>query len=231
MIGFHGSGGISTLISAVQAVSAADAAAAEFTHVGVVIAARDLHRGLRTLGRALAPGELFIFEAVKGGAAGDGVYAADGKEFYGTQLRPLDEVVSAYDLAGAKTHVSWCQLSPRCREAFVRADLSGVVDELNGIPYDSNPFNMLAAALCCCRPVRDCVRACGRGRGCDDNKIVCSELAGLVYQKTGLLPETVRCQNIVPADYFRPEGSSRTYDLDGEVPPLFEPPVRFTVTR
>lgn len=172
-----------------------------------------------------------------------------GTSFSGTQLRNLDEVMEGYD-GREGTWVRWAPLRDSVREsrgldADGEASLqywNEVFRELNGRHYAWSVIELLASVFSCCRAFRGCnerlraccVGCCSKGcapcRRCADNAAsewqFCSELVSRVYIAYGLLAADANPEDVTPLDLYPARGLS--FDRDGKVPDLFEPPVLVT---
>lgn len=90
-----------------------------------------------------------------------------------------------------------------------------IYERYNRTRYEINIINLLSIGI-------KCLRCC---RCTCNNRIVCSELIAFVLRDLGVIPDTVDPEDTLPTDFLKdPRTTNSTFDLDGEIPCLYERP-------
>lgn len=189
----------------------------EFSHVGMIVTSDILQHEL------VKPGKIYILESTLGGKLGSGVKNIEGHTFFGVQLRDFDELMPKYDKPNntsiAVAHLRynpWVYGSAESR-ASIRSRFTEVFDRVNGIPYNANPYSLLAAIFPCLRPEREVVEDLFGTK----KWLFCSELVALIYKTFGIYPFYVNIENIVPMDLVQDSDIDNRAPIVIELPPIF----------
>ena len=207
MIAFRGSDFVSNSIAAIEREMDGDGS---FTHVGMVVRARDLHKDSPIYDQE----KIYIFESTASGNLVDGVPAVDdGKGHLGCQMRDLCRVVPAYDVSSLKTRMAWLPLQPELRppQALRSEMLERILVKYNNIRYAASFIDLAAAALPFMRGIRDNfvfrharnflfeIFCCGAK---PSTWLFCSELVANIYFDIGVFPDCVNPADVMPMDFF-----------------------------
>lgn len=168
-------------------------------HVGIVVsrAVLDVH--------LMKPGELYIFESTSSYHDTPDIF---GKHKLGVQIRPLREVLECLHKTSPRGAV-WCKLakSPIDDNGKPLIDLSDFKTfffEHHNDGYDL-PCMLLKSIL----PFWCCVCSCAT-----EDRLFCSELCVKVFQKVGLVEDTLDAETINPESLF--------LRLDNKLPEIAE---------
>lgn len=225
LIFFRGTGALSRIISLTQECLNGQGAGG-YTHVGMII-----------LGTSFPPESpyhsrvaVYIFESLPGNHSGrfsnDGVPNMQGMFPSGVQLRNFDNVAAAYD-QNKHAKLGWCRMNSETRAKINASAWSAIFEQYNGTAYE-NCLHLVASACCCLRPFRQCFRSmCCYSKSTE--RQICSELVTNVYKDLNALPNTVNAENVIPADFIKKPGKNKTFDVDREIPVMFEELVLFTL--
>jgi len=173
-----------------------------FSHIGLVVS-RDIVDD-----PALEPGKLYVWESTLSGKLGQGVYSAHHpkKAFFGTQVRPLIELIEAYDKPD-DTAIAIFPLDSSTRRKIYKINdifeteklndaFTPIFTRYNDRRYDANPCSLLGAMF----PFFRCCRSTAE-KGMDtEDWLFCSELVAHVFQDLGVLHKSVNPKNVVPVD-------------------------------
>lgn len=167
-----------------------------YCHVGIVIK-NDVLNDDR-----LEDDKIYIWESILSGALSDGIKNIDGKEFFGTQLRELDQVVEVYKKRD-DMEVVWCKLVQDIDHQLVRDKFTDIFKKYNNIKYDYNPVSLFSSIFSVFRCFRDHFERMIES----EDWLFCSELVALVYKELGIFPRNIGIKNVIPMDFLG-------YDLD-----------------
>lgn len=201
-----------------------------FSHVGMVVTSDILNLP------GLVPGRLYIWESTMSGYMSvEGVPNISGTSFFGSQLRDLDALVSAYDYPD-DTAIGIGHIK---KEIFdigsdinttdihgcdIRTRFTNIFNKYNMKEYDTNPI-VIGGSICkCLRPLRDTVFKSAY----TDDKLFCTELVVRVYKELGFLPEEVNPLNVVPMDFF---GFDNEGNVKENLPVIIEKPRALVTLR
>lgn len=184
-----------------------------FSHVGMVVDSTVINKEIYPW---LEDNKLYIFESTLSGKLSDGILNVEGKSFFGTQVRDLEQVVNGYTVLG------WSRLidnpidyMPNFMTTFTETFM-----KYNGIKYDTNLISLLSALF----PSIRCIRNSAEKFFDTQSYLFCSELCFKIYQELGLYSAEFDARNIVPVDFI---GENEKDEKD--LPNLFEKPILFTV--
>jgi len=224
-----------------------------FSHAGVLVTAECC-----PFVPNLQPGRLYVWESTFSyrvpGYKDTVPDVPSGRGRFGVQIRDLQDLLPLYCAAGAQ--VAYCPLLSNPwlpqqgeywedlgrRRAQLVATMSRVYQQHGAKHYEANCLQMLAAAVACCRPLRDGFHLKERMHdgistltnmshaasgdatsqdGKDTCYVFCSEFVALVYQALGLLAPEFKAHEVLPTDFFG-------RDADG-IPRLVGDPVYLTL--
>lgn len=221
MIAFRGNDFVSDAISKVESY---ENGYGEYTHVGMII----LGDMFPIDSYLHDPNKIYVFESTMSGSLGDGVKNVDSKSFLGTQLRDFDLVIANYD-NHEKTQIAWCQLKQEYRPNISMENWISIFNKYNKIRYDANCITLISSASKCMRYFKKFLNILYCCWCCNKNLQFCSELVTNLYKELGVLNKNVQSEHVIPSDYFASSNDpSKTYDMDKEIPVLFNKYVKIT---
>lgn len=193
---FRGGDAVSATIRRMEARQVHNGA---FSHAGLIVRGRNLD--LRAIwgdkpeveAWEAEPDKLYVWEITMSGKLNDGVTDIFGHSFLGVQLRPLDAVMAAIRVrTGVK--VAWLPLQ---RPLVLPPDqlrhlLTTLYAETLEAPYEAC-LCVLVAATC---PRLRCCSTQGTKR------FFCSEFVAYILKRVGVLPATIREENVIPVDFI-----------------------------
>lgn len=165
-----------------------------FSHVGIVISSEIVDDPL------LEHGKLYIFESTMSGRLGSNIYSVHNpnKSFLGTQVRPLEELLFAYDKDNT-SYIAWCPLKNPPENMYTdtfKQNFTNIYTNLNNRMYNVNPISLFGTLFSCLRKPRDTFEDFT-----NTNKwMFCSELVTEIYKNINVLPNTIISNNVVPMD-------------------------------
>lgn len=191
---FKGDDFVSGIISLLEKRGHKFAKGGDFTHAGIVITSEILDEPL------LQPGKLYIMEATISGNLGAGVPDIHGRSFLGVQIRDLERLIDAYDYPNT-TAIAWCSLTDNpCQTTEIKQRFNQIYNQINGVMWDANCWNLLSALYPCMRPCRPCFDHTLH----TEKWLFCSEMVAVVYKHLGILPDYVNPSDVLPADLVFP---------------------------
>lgn len=200
LIAFKGSEGVSDLIAYMEKrmlPAPAKGVKDTFSHVGMVISREIVDHPL------MQPGKLYIWESTISGRLGQNVYDIDhpNETFLGVIVRPLEELLEAYDDGGqnTKAYMAWCPLRKPPRglgtEAF-KTRFNTIFQKYNGRDYNANALTLFGAIIPGLRKIAQPIENLLGTNEC----LFCSELVATVWRDLGIIPSTIKPVNVVPMD-------------------------------
>jgi hypothetical protein len=208
---FKGDEIVSKTIRLLQRIKLGTSKVNDFSHVGMVVDSTIINREIYPW---IEDNKLYIFESTLSGKLSDGIYNVEGKSFFGTQVRDLEQVVMKYQILG------WSRLLdnpidfiPNFMNIFTE-----IFMKYNSVKYDTNMISLLSALFPSIRCMRNSAEKFFNTQG----YLFCSELCFKMYQELGLYSTEFDARNIVPVDFI---GETRK---DEDIPNLFEKPILFT---
>lgn len=164
----------------------------DYSHCGVIIT-KEVYDD-----DSLQEGKLYVLESTVSGRLGQNVPDIHGKSFLGVQIRDFETLLPEY-LKG-DTYVSIGVLKDHpfnnMSKKTAKKLLTEFINDNQYKVYDFNPL-VLGSSVCMC------LRKPKRILCSDPQKLLfCSELACMLYQKLGLIPENVDPETVVPMDFL-----------------------------
>jgi hypothetical protein len=209
IIFFRGNEFVSNLISKLEKKICGNG---DFTHVGMVIMCTSFPEGHPYYNTNGIP---YVIESTQSGYLGDGAYNLNGDSFLGVQVRNLDIVMEKYD-SNPKTAIAWGKLQHN-----IDGDISHIIRKYDGIRYNINIVDLLAASFKPLRILRKFFKFARKWK-------FCSEVVTDLYKEFGILNNNVTSYNVLPCD-FLPKENNTTFDTDGEIPILFTEIINITI--
>jgi len=223
MIFFRGQELISSIISYTQKKIHGKGACL-FTHVGMVICARDLP----VYSPLYHPSKIYIFESTQSGSVGDGSYNLNNRSKLGVQLRDLDSVAETYD-SNPKSLMAWAPLIDGYRplmDTKTSEKLLSIIRKYNGIRYDCSIIDLASAMFKIFRPIRYIARKIRKY--CNDWQF-CSELCCNILREFDIISKDINPENVLPCDFLEnPLNRGKTFDKDNQIPLIYYKPQIFT---
>lgn len=219
VIFYHGTGIFSTTIRILETLVTDDS---RFSHVGIVVTSELLPNVLQ-----LEQGKKYIFESnlVIPNVTDGTPDVRTGKVRFGVQIRSLEEVAKAFTTTEKGNYIALSGLagspwSDDKLKTVLTDKVSKFVEEYGYKGYELNPFSLFSAIFPCCGRVNQVVEHkivdglktipfMNDTLDIDvttvaDSTVFCSELAVRLYQRLGIIPNTVDAQSVSPMALLNP---------------------------
>lgn len=216
LIGFKGDGVISRCLGHLQKKALKKHyrnIETQITHVGLAIRGEDILKlpddVISILKNRIDSDMIYLFESNRVPKSMDKVPDVFGCHPKGVKLRPLKDIVSNFKGNVYVSHHTF----PTNEEMLI--DYVKYIIQNNHVPYERSTIVMLSNVIQCLRSDKV------------TDSVFCSELVAKVLIEMKVLPDSVNPEHVVPLDfYINPHDPGHTYDIDKEIPILFDLPIK-----